>query len=230
VIRLFLDAAARAELHQKAVLEIDHFATHALDQIANNAIVRLFTNHTQRLEIIRCIESHKNWASSPQSEDGQTHLRDVKKCIAPVYHRITENVTFMTNAEKLYKSLKRVKRLHSRWKVIPSQSEGAELFRLGDHLQKVESRFNDSLVKNVNTPRWDFVPVRPKAFLDKQTEVTHHLSLVKSKLIAPKTPQKLSEDGNSNPDGGEWRSFSELEVFSSLGMDMGLDDEDPDSA
>jgi hypothetical protein len=60
VIRLFLDTAARAELHQKAILEINQFATHALDQTANNPTVRFFTNHTQRLEIIRCVESHKN--------------------------------------------------------------------------------------------------------------------------------------------------------------------------
>jgi hypothetical protein len=135
----------------------------------------------------------------------------------------------MMNAEKLYESLQQAKWLHSRWNMILSQSEGANLFKLGEHLQEVESWFNEFLVKNVNMPSWDFVPVKPKAFLGKWKEVTHHLSVVKAKLIAPKTPQKLSEDRNPDPGGSEWRSFSQLEVLSSLGMNMGLDDEDPDS-
>jgi hypothetical protein len=220
IVRLFNDPFARTRRVEKLHDEVDAFVTRVLDEIAKNQTVRFFTNHTQRLDIIRCVEPHRDWVRSPtvakltDPHNFTAHLKEIKTCIAPVYRRISENRTFFANADKLFQAIQRGKHLLGKWKNREVPGDGPDLRKFGDGMLKYEVWFNKSLQENVQNPGWKFVPIRPKTWLDKYTEFNHDLQQMVNRFGSGSMPRMMKGDG-TKPTAEELKELNQMPFMKS---------------
>jgi hypothetical protein len=220
IVRLFSDPFARTRRVEKLHDEVGAFATRVLDEIAKNQTVRFFTNHTQRLDIIRCVEPHRDWVRSPavaklsDPRNFTAHLKEIKVCVAPVYRRITENRTFFTNADKLYQAIQRGKYLLDKWRSREIPGDGPDLRRFGDRMLKCEIWFNKSLDENIQTPGWTFAPIKPKTWLDKYTEFNHELQQMVARFGSGSMPRMMKGDG-TQPTAEELKELNQMPFMKS---------------
>jgi hypothetical protein len=218
IVRLFIDPFARTLRVEQLHNEVDSFATRVLDEIAKNATVRLFTNHSQRLDIIRCTEPHRDWVRSravaklSDPRNFTAHLKESKRCIAPVYRRIAENRTFFESAQKLFETMQRAKHLLERWRTREMPGDGPELHRFGERVHKIEVWFNDSVLENGQNPPWNFLPVKPKTWSDKWNELNHDLTKMIGKFGAGTIPRLMKRDG-SQPTAEEWKQINDMQLM-----------------
>jgi hypothetical protein len=236
LLRLFRSPQARVLRVAELRAEVEELSLRVLDEIAKNATVRRFTNHSQRLDIIRCAERHKNWIRSPgisnlsNSKNFTAHLTELKKCIMPVYRRISENVTLWRNAEKLFEKMQRAQDRLKTWKAEVNPQDSTDLFQFDERLHRLEKWTNQTMVTVARTDHTKDSPIRPKAFLDKYTELAYDLQKLKMKYGSGQLPIARRADGSlpNEKDIRSLRAMPFMEKLKSFDWDQDSDDDDVD--
>jgi hypothetical protein len=240
IVRLLTNQTAKAERIRLLRWEVVGLAERILDELAKNATVRHYSNHTQRLEAIRCVEAQKTRLNSPEgmkTNDPRVLTnfnREFKRCIGPIYRRIDENRTFWKEAERLYKAIQEGQYLTRKWRGREMPGDGPTIFRFEQKLNRMDLWFNETL----KTMGRGFdatvgMPVRPKQVSDKVTEFNADLTAAKKVLGAANSPRLMRRDG-SQPTGEEWDKLKDMDFLKSMSDlnhedDMaGEDEEDND--
>jgi hypothetical protein len=215
LIELFYVREAKGRRLAKLKAEVEEMALRVLDDVSQNVTIRTFTNHTQRIDIIRCAERQKNWISQPEvlkltdPKHFTQHLTELRKCMAPVYRRMLDNVTFWKNAEKLYETLSKAKDSLNTWKGQLATDDAPDVFKFDQRFVKVEKWFNESLFANSHADMSQNLPIKPKAFLDKWTEIDHDYAILKEKYGRGFAPTVKRGDG-STPDPELMKRLNEM--------------------
>jgi hypothetical protein len=226
LISLFYDPDAKHHRLVRLRREVEDTTVRMLEEVSKNATIRAFTNHTQRLDIIRCAERHKSWIRMPEVQRfGETknfsqHLGELKKCIAPVYRRMNDNETFWANSQKLYEMM--VKGQNSVMKWRSRGEDGPDIFKFEQWLIKLEIWFNESMETNSQADLTINLPIKPKAFLDKLAEVNHNYNVLKNKYGSGVMPNLLRGDG-SRPDSEHMKKLHDMPIMQKL-RDFDWDD------
>jgi hypothetical protein len=206
--------------------ETEQLSVRVLKEIEKNATIRGFTNHTQRLDIIRCAEKEKKWIKSPEAEqvtDARTlgiHLATVRKCIAPVYHRLQENETFWAAANKLHIELSRGHNLIDYWEGSLPLSQRLELNAFETRLNKTQEWFNTSLQENMQANHSDLLPHKPRVFLEKYLEL--HPELVELKARWGKGGARLKRADGKRIDAEQLAAMGNMDFLEKMGAQLGL--------
>jgi hypothetical protein len=236
LLRLFRSPQARVLRVAELRAEVEELSLRVLDEVAKNVSVRAFTNHSQRLDIIRCAERHKNWirlqgvSNLSHSKNFTAHLTELKKCIMPVYRRISENATLWRNANKLFEKMERAKDQLKSWKAEVDPEDSADVFQFDQRVHRLEKWFNETLVTIAGADRARDSPIRPRAFLDKYTELVYDLQKLKMKYGSGQLPIARRPDG-SLPSEKDIRSLKAMPFMQKLkpfewDEDSDNDDED----
>jgi hypothetical protein len=228
IVRLLVDPQAKTDRIKRLHAEVQSYADRILDEVANNRTVRLFTNHSQRLDIIRCAEREKKWVASPEvaklsdPRNFSEHIRELKKCIGPVYRRIETNQTFWVEVEKFYELFMGARDLLEEWRSRMKPADKPEIFRFGERLARFEQWFNETLRAEGGRTDWsqDF-SIRPKAFRDKYTELNYEVKRMKGKYGGG---VKLTRADGTVPTGPEWENLMDLEFVKQMSKEL---DKDP---
>jgi hypothetical protein len=169
MIVLYSDPDARAFYLNKTRTELEDFSSRVLDEIAKNRTVRTFSNHTQRLDIIRCAEKQKKWLKADPKittfKNYSEHKRELMICVAPLYRRIEENQTFWDIAERIYKLIQHGGQLREQMRAKDEPKD--EQLRFVQRHLKMEEWFNQTLEKIERNPLWMPLPVKIKVMRDK---------------------------------------------------------------
>ncbi|OHT02013.1 hypothetical protein TRFO_30965 [Tritrichomonas foetus] len=205
VVELFIDSNVRKERIEKAHKEIQNYATKVLNEISKNETIRFFTNHTQRLDIIRCVENERNWAKSNPNmslsvlKQFPSHLKAIKRCIAPVYRRIEENTSFYYDVQDTYLALMAAKQSLFNVKASKLKVDREIVMRLKQVYKKVDQWFNNTIDLNKDIPAYEFRPTRPKEFREKAIELSTEVERFEAHIKAMSQPkgEKLKPDGKS---------------------------------
>jgi hypothetical protein len=238
ILNLFRDPKSRASLAPRLRKDIISTARKLLDVIANNVSVRTFSNHSQRLDAIRCIEVEKKWVNAPENAaltDARTfgeHLRQLKRCIAPIYRRIHENATWWENAQGFFVTLVRAQHRTETWK---SKFGDDELIRgFAKKLFRTEVWFNQSMDANQKVPTWQDIPVKGGIFAAKHTDLKHEYAMMKKRFGSgqlgkvERSKGIVTTDGDDElPDNLEWMQRVRNADLECLEQD---EDSDPDDA
>jgi hypothetical protein len=185
---LILNPEARVARLARLRKETEEFASRVLAEVEKNATVRRFTNHTQRLEVIRCSERHRNWVRSPEGQKSQNSrnlsatLTEVKKCMEPVYDRIAENLTFWNIANKLHEEISEAQRLVNTSKETAAPEDMERVFKLEATVTNLSNWFNQSLHQNMVAPHEQFMPINPQVFVAKYREFHREFVAFKKKV------------------------------------------------
>jgi hypothetical protein len=200
-----LEPGARQQYVTRIYGDLEAYAQRILDEVANNATVRVFTNHTQRLEIIRCAERQKNWVKNLRiSEtiapaDIGAKMAELKMSISPVYRRIAENKTFWTHANKLYGMING----GMQWveQMTEKEATSRHLFEFKRKVEKMALWFNETMQKVAEGDRCLPLPVRPRVLADKVVEFEHDmLALSEKAREAVSGPSVRRGDGSAPSD------------------------------
>jgi hypothetical protein len=195
-----LDTQARKGRLGRLRTEVEKFALRVLDEVANNATVRTFSNHSMRIEIIRCAEKEKAWIRSPEAKqvtdakNFSEHLTAAKKCIAPVYRRMLENQTLWMEAGKLYNTLSMAKQLIEKWKGYGNPADAKDIAVFERLTEKNFKWFNETFPVAIHAPPHEPPPVKPKVFHEKCLEFEIPLNQMKDKYGAG-GPTLMKRDG-----------------------------------
>jgi hypothetical protein len=204
VIHLLLDPAAKSERIKKLHVELETFADRVQNEVAKNATVRFYTNHSQRLEIIRCADNEKKWVNLPATakltdpRNFSEHIRQLKKCVGPVYRRIDENRTFWQEAQKLYQTIIKAKRALEQWDSMELEGTRSDIIAFQRTVMKIERWFNETVIEGGQ--QRDFTkdgPVRPKVLVDKNFEIRHLNGKLNEKYGDPNGPKLTRGDGKT---------------------------------
>jgi hypothetical protein len=215
LIELLYDPEAKTRRLAKLKVDVEESALRVLDDVAKNSTIRAFTNHTQRIDIIRCAERQKNWISQPEvqrlndSKHFTQHLNELRRCMAPVHRRMLDNVTFWKNAEKLYDTLAKAKNSLKKWKDQLGTEDAPDVFQFDQRRVKAEKWFNESLFTNSHADMSQNLPIKSKAFLDKWTEIDHDYKILKQKYGSGITPSIKHGDGSA-PDPEVVKRLNEM--------------------
>lgn len=212
VIILFIDPKVKKERIMAAQKEVQDYAKLKLDEINKNATVRFFTNHSQRLEMIRCIEKERVWASKDNKAISMRDLKNItgrikniKKCMRPVYHRIEENTSYVYAIRELYLSLESASQILAEVKYYkpPGLDKNAKI-TLKQKFKKIEEWFNESVRVFQEIPPYLDRPIKPKDFKDKAVELTMEVERFRKVL------NELRENASNNGDGHSSDSHSRV--------------------
>jgi hypothetical protein len=136
---------------------------------------------------------------------------------------MAENKTFFASAEKLFETLQRAKHLLERWRTREMPGDGPELHRFGERLHKIEVWFNNSFLENGRNPPWNFLPAKPKTWLDKDNELDYDLTKMIGKFGAGTIPRLMKRDG-SQPRAEEWKQINDMQLIKGF-QDVGAEEE-----
>jgi hypothetical protein len=212
IIVLFGDPNARALHLSNTRKDIESFALRILDEIAKNQTVRTFTNHTQRLDIIRCTERQKKWIQSPDVQtlddfaNFSLHRRELLKCIAPVYRRINDNRTFWNVAQRIFRLLQQTKKLKGKMKVN-DQAPRPEQAKFVQRLQQMEGWFNETMNRTRAAPKWEPLPVGIQAMKQKFYEIDAELDHVQSGIKKSEATLKRQIQDPTSVDREDYQSM-----------------------
>jgi hypothetical protein len=188
ILQLFRDPVVRTTLAARLRLDVIATTRQLLDEIARNITVRAFSNHSQRLDAIRCIEEHKQWIDGPESATQSDalvlgeHLRAVRKCLTPIYRRIHENATWWENAQKLFVTIFHAKHRVETWRLSLPDFETELVRQFSDKLYRLELWFNQSMAANEKTPDWEDRPVKPTTLSTKHKDLKFDYNKMKQRF------------------------------------------------
>jgi hypothetical protein len=230
LISLLTNRTAKTERVQRLRGSINASVARILDEVAHNGSVRLFSNSTQRVDVIRCAERQKEWARSAEAAKMtdprllSARLTEIRRCIAPIYRRLEENRTFWKEAERLYHLIARTKHLSEKWQERAGPGDGAVLFRFDQRLHKMDAWFNET-VKTTGQFKelWKGLPVKPKQMADKFTELNTDVKLLKNQFGGARMPRLMRGNGQS-PTGREMDELNNMRFMQNL-RKMDMDDE-----
>jgi hypothetical protein len=226
LLSLFYDPDAKHHRLLRLRREVEDTAVRMLEEVSKNETVRFFTNHTQRLDIIRCAERQKSWIRTPEvqrfgdTKNFSQHLGELKKCMALIYRRMNDNTTFWANSQKLYDMMVKGRNSVMKWR---SRGEDPQdVFKFEQRLKRPETWFNESMETNSKADLTLDLPIKPKAFLDKLAEVNHDYNVLKGRYGSGVMPNLLRRDG-SKPDSEHMKKLHEMPIMQKL-KDFDWDD------
>jgi hypothetical protein len=224
-----MNQTAKAERVRLLRLEVARFADRILDEIANNATVRLYTNHTQRIDVIRCVEAQKARLNSPENTTTKDprvltgFQNEFKRCIGPVYRRIDENRTLWKEVGRLDRLLQEGRHFAKKWRDREMPGDGPVIYRFEQKLKRIDLWFNET----VKTLAQSFephkgTPIRPKQVAEKATEFRLDLTAAKKVLGGSHTP-RLIRGGGGKPTGEDQDKLKQMDFIKNM-RNMELED------
>lgn len=203
LVGLFLDSRQREERFARIKNELEQLSIRVLDEIAKNQTIRTFTNYSQRIEIIRCAEKHKEWVRSSEAQkltdvkEFSVHLRDLKRCIGPVYKRIHDNRTFWSRMERVWGSVQMAKQLVPKWEERGNPADGKDIFRFSKHLEVFETWMNATMKANMKGPKTEPLKVSTSEIDRKCNEFEHEFSMMQDIYGGAGSPRIMRGDGTT---------------------------------
>jgi hypothetical protein len=196
ILGLFLDPDARILRLEKVRTELGELSTQILNDLARNETMRLYTNHTMRLEIIRVAEGAKRWMELPavkelnDARNFSERLGVLKKSMARVYARMEDNATFWDIAGRIYNAVQMARQVAEKGPDSGFKPDPKEVYKFLQRLNKVEEWFNQTVNKTHETPLWLPLPVRIKVMRDKFYELEHDVDFFQNNVQAgPRVPK-----------------------------------------
>ncbi|OHT05286.1 hypothetical protein TRFO_26971 [Tritrichomonas foetus] len=195
IVKLFIDVQAREERIAKTKNEIEQFALRVLQEVEKNATVRFFSNHTQRLNIIRTAEKMKDWVRSKEAAECHNlmnftqRLSAVKRAIGPVYVRIHENTSFYESVESIGMVMNFMSQAVEQFSAQAPALDKSMIFAFKDKVQKTSAWLEQSIRKNQQSTPWYPLPVRPKQVKEREVELNNLFKKIQNALSrAPVDP------------------------------------------
>lgn len=177
LVHLFVDANAREEHIARTRHEIEELATRVLKEIDKNASVRFFTNHSQRIEIIRVAEKMKKWSLSPEAASCKnllnftTRLSELKRSIGPVYVRIRDNHSFYEAAQELQMMSNFMSQAAEQASMQAPNMNKDIMAQFKGKIASTKHWLLEALKKNQNSPAYLPLPVKARQFQEKRLEI-----------------------------------------------------------
>ena len=123
-------------------------------------------------------------------------MRELKRCIGPVYKRIHDNATFWSRMERVWGSVQMAKQLQEKWEGRSSPEDGKELFRFRQHLETFEKWMNATLRANTQARLEEGLKV-PTGEVDRKcAEFEHEFMLMQDIYGGAGSPRIMRGDGS----------------------------------
>lgn len=177
LVHLFVDANAREEHIARTRHEIEELATRVLNEVEKNVSVRFFTNHTQRLDIIRVAEKMKKWSLSPETArcknllNFTTRLSELKRAIGPVYVRIRDNASFYDAAQELQMVAGFMGQAAEQTAMQAPNMNQDTLSKFKGKIASTKAWLQEALKKNQRSPPYLPLPVKARQFHERRIEI-----------------------------------------------------------
>lgn len=214
VVTLFIDPRIKKERILAAQKEVLNYAKLKLDEITKNATIRFFSNHSQRLDIIRCIEKEKVWGqfgnnsiSMKELKNLTNRIENIRKCMEPVYLRIEENTTFVYAIRDLYMALQSAGRFLYELKLAkPNGIDKNAKKLIKEKFRNTEKWFNESIEIIKEIPPYIDKPLKSKEFTEKAIELSKEIEIFRKQI-----KESRKNDQNNIPEKNKQSRSSKLE-------------------
>ncbi|OHS97936.1 hypothetical protein TRFO_35731 [Tritrichomonas foetus] len=188
-----INAQQQRERLGKIRNDLEHFTLRVIDELENNQSVQAFINDEQRFKISSIAERTRKWIledadSITDEKNFTTKFNHIRDAIMPVYIRMHENKTLMTNIQVMKTAIQLAK-FHSllEWPINKTYINKTEIENFTKLLNETEEWFIKTLNETIDTPLWMDQKVKARDFEIRSKKLTQELIRISKIPPPPKT-------------------------------------------
>ena len=187
VFDMFADKNARGERKEEVIKSINELAEKVLNDVSKNKTFRFFSNHTQRLDIIRAAESAQKWIKQITNFDSiplgnfTDKLQHLKSFSDPVYDRISANNTLVKAANMFLYTLELAKNGTQReWPKTKPYIDKRTIQKFNEMIDEMDKWFKETVQIVRKAPPYLERPITYRDYEEKTSKLFDYYTVIDS--------------------------------------------------